>query len=325
MNRNVFSILILAFVLTVSACRSGDSDRLQFEAGNRPVPNFNADSAYAKIIQQLRFGPRNPGSEGHRQALDYLVQQLNSYAGNRMVFTQRFQHRGYGGDTLQMANIIAAFNPESPDRIMLCAHWDTRPRGEHDPTEPEAPIPGADDGASGTAVLLEMARLFSEHPPPIGVDIVLFDGEDYGREGNIERYFLGSRYWSNNPPVKDYRPRFAVLLDMVGGEGAVFPKELNSMEFAPGLVNELWEIAAQKGYDSLFVDREGARISDDHLVINRIRRIPTIDIIRHTRGAQGEPVFAPYWHTQRDDSTIIDTATLEAVGEVLSELVYNRL
>jgi hypothetical protein len=306
-------------------CNSGGDQALQFESQGRSVPDFNVDSAYAKLGAQVQMGSRNPGSDGHRDAQEYLVQQLERYAGPKKVFVQQFTHRGYEGDSLQMGNIIAAFNTESSDRIMLCAHWDTRPRAENDASNPGAPILGADDGASGVAVLLEMARLFSENQPQIGVDIVLFDGEDYGKEGDLGQYFLGSRYWSNYPPVENYRPRFAILLDMVGGQGARFPKELYSMDFAPALVNEIWAIADEKGYDSLFVDKEGARISDDHMVINRIRKIPIIDIIRHTVGPEGEAVFAPYWHTQQDSLDIIDKQTLRAVGEVLTELVYNRI
>ncbi len=314
-----------AILIVFLGCSSGDDQTLQFESQGRTVPNFNVDSAYAKLSEQVNMGPRNPGSDGHRETQAYLVNQLERYAGPKKVFVQRFSHRGYEGDSLQMGNIIAAFNTESSDRIMLCAHWDTRPRAENDSTNPGSPILGADDGASGVAVLLEMARLFSENKPQIGVDIVLFDGEDYGKEGDMGQYFLGSRYWSNYPPVENYRPRFAILLDMVGGQGARFPKELHSMNFAPALVNEIWGIANEKGYDSLFIDEKGAHISDDHLVINRVRNIPTINIIRHTVGPEGEAVFAPYWHTQQDSLDIIDKKTLEAVGEVLTELVYNRI
>lgn len=319
--------LIILSVISISflGCNSGGEQTLQFESQGRAVPDFNVDSAYAKLAQQVQMGPRNPGSEAHRRTQAYLVNQLERYAGPKKVFVQQFEHRGYEGDSLQMGNIIAAFNTGSSDRIMLCAHWDTRPRAENDKSRPDAPIPGADDGASGVAVLLEMARLFSENQPQIGVDIVLFDGEDYGKEGDMGQYFLGSRYWSNYPPVENYRPRFAILLDMVGGQGARFPKELHSLDFAPALVNEIWGIADQKGYDSLFVDKMGARISDDHMVINRIRKIPIINIIRHTVGPEGEAVFAPYWHTQQDSLDIIDKKTLEAVGEVMTELVYNRI
>jgi len=312
-------------IFITGACSSGGEGELKFKDRQQAVPEFKVDSAYAKLKAQVEIGPRNPGSEGHKKARTYLTNQLEKYAGQRFVFTQEFTHRGYEGDTLQMANIIAAFNPQSNDRIMLCAHWDTRPRAEKDQSNPEAPILGADDGASGVAVLLELARLFSKNAPPIGVDIVLFDGEDYGKEGDFGQYFLGSRFWSNYPPVKNYNPRFGILLDMVGGRNAQFLKEGNSQDFAPALVNEVWAIAEQKGFNSIFIDEPGAKVSDDHLVINRIRNIPTINIIRHSVGPEGEAVFAPYWHTQNDNLDVIDKTTMKAVGEVLAELVYNRI
>ncbi|MDZ7693890.1 MAG: M28 family peptidase [Balneolaceae bacterium] len=273
----------------------------------------------------MEFGPRNPGSEGHRQNKSYLIGKLAEYAGERNVYAQHFTEEGYEADTLNLTNIIAAFNTTAQDRIMLCAHWDTRPRADEDPDNPSQPILGADDGASGVGVLLELARLFKDNPPPIGVDIVLFDGEDYGRKNDLDRYFLGSRYWANHPPVKNYSPRFGILLDMVGGENAQFPKEQNSLQFAPALVNEVWQIADGKGYSNTFLSRRGATISDDHVVINRILGIPTIDIIRHRVGEDDNVVFAPYWHTHNDDMDIISRETLESVGSVLTELIYNRI
>ncbi|MGK7371441.1 MAG: M28 family peptidase, partial [Candidatus Halalkalibacterium sp. M3_1C_030] len=227
-------------------------------------------------------------------------------------------------DSLKLTNIIAAFNTQSSDRIMLCAHWDTRPRADEDTSDTEKPILGADDGASGVGVLLEVARLLGNNLPEIGVDIVLFDGEDYGRKGSLEKYFLGSRYWANNPPVKNYSPRFGILLDMVGGVEARFPKEKYSMRYAPALVNEIWSIAEEKNYYSYFINEPGSAISDDHVVINRILNIPTIDIIRHRPDTE-EVTFAPYWHTARDDMDIISKETLKAVGDVLAELIYNRI
>lgn len=304
---------------------SGPEERLNFEKQGRDVPQFNADSAYHYVQQQVNFGPRYPGSEGHRQAKAYFMGKLEEYAGEQSVFGQHFTHQGYEGDTLNLTNVIAAFNPSAQDRIMLCAHWDTRPRADEDPEAPDKPILGADDGGSGVAVLIELARLFRDNPPPIGVDIVLFDGEDYGKKNDMENYFLGSRYWANNPPVQGYSPRFGILLDMVGGEEAQFPKEQNSLRFAPALVNEIWQIADGKGYSNMFVSRRGAAISDDHVVINRILNIPTIDIIRHQPGSESDIQFAPYWHTHEDDMDIISRQTLGAVGEVMAELIYNRI
>lgn len=321
-NKMPAALLILLIFLI--GCGGESEPRLNFEEQGNEVPEFNADSAYHFVETQVNFGPRNPNSEGHERTEDYLMSKLREYAGSQSVFPQHFTHAGYDGDTLQLTNIIAAFNPESSNRILLSAHWDTRPRSDQDSVGSEQPILGADDGASGVAVLLEIARLMSEHDPPIGVDLVLFDGEDYGREGDTQQYFLGSRYWSNNPPVSGYNPRFGILLDMVGGEEAQFPQEQNSMDYAPALVNEIWSIAAEMGYEARFVDEPGVAILDDHVVVNQITGIPMIDIIRHEPDTE-ELEFAPYWHTKNDDMDIISRQTLEEVGKVLAELIYNRL
>jgi hypothetical protein len=315
---------LIGAVIFFISCSNGDTNRLNFEEQGRNVPEFNADSAYHFVERQVNFGPRNPNSKGHQQAKKYYLNTLQQYAGSRYVYAQDFTAKGYGGDTLELSNIIASFNPQSNDRIMLCAHWDTRPRADKDSTNPEKPILGADDGASGVGMLLEFARLFKDNPPPIGVDIVLFDGEDYGKEGDTSKYFLGSRHWANNPPVEGYSPRFGILLDMVGGKDAQFPKEGYSMQFAAALVNEIWSIADEKGFDNMFVSEEGNKISDDHIVVNRILGIPTIDIIRHNIDSQGSQ-FAPYWHTHDDDLSIINKQTMDGVGKTVLELIYNRV
>lgn len=324
MINRILSLALLVVLLIGCYDTEEQQQRLNFEKKGREVPQFSADSAYQFIRKQVDFGPRNPGSPGHAETRDYLAEKLAAYAGSASTFTQAFIARGYNGDSLQLANIIAAFNPAQSDRIMLCAHWDTRPRADKDSVKTDQPIPGADDGASAVGVLLEIARIFEKNPPPIGVDIVLFDGEDYGREGDTEYYFLGSRHWARNPPVEGYSPRFGILLDMVGGKQARFPKEQYSTQYAPALVNELWSIAGEEGHGALFVDQAGNAISDDHVVINRILGIPTIDIIRHNTSRPGMG-FAPYWHTHNDNLDIIDKNTLQAVGEILMELIYNRL
>lgn len=321
---NKLQSLFLICLILLIGCNSQEPSRLNFEDQGQTVPDFNSDSAYSFVEKQVNFGPRNPNTASHRQTKAFLMDKLRSYAGQRSVFTQEFTEKGYDGETLELSNIIAAFNTQSSDRIMICAHWDTRPRADKDSVRQDQPILGADDGASGVGVILELARLMSERLPNIGVDLVLFDGEDYGKEGSLDKYFLGSRYWANNPPVPGYKPRFGILLDMVGGEGARFPKEQYSMQYAPALVNELWTIADNKGYGDYFVDQKGIAISDDHVVINRILNIPTIDIIRHNPDAENLQ-FAPYWHTHRDNMDIISKETLQAVGDVMVELIYNRI
>ena len=313
-------------LFTLASCGGGSSNG--FESKGRPVPSFSADSALGFVQKQVDFGPRNPNSEGHEQALNYLTEQLREYAGRDSVYQQRFEVAGYDGDTLSLTNVVAAFNVFAADRILLCAHWDTRPRTDQDPdfTKEGEPMIGANDGGSGVAVLLELARIFKDNPPPIGVDILLFDGEDYGKQGETEMYFLGSRHWSKNQPVPNYQPRFGILLDMVGGKDAVFPKERFSMSESVALVNAIWSIAGELGHETLFPDEIGRYVQDDHIVMNQELDFPTIDIIHHNLPSVDQPkTFPNFWHTSQDNMENIDPATLKVVGEVLLELIYNRM
>lgn len=324
-KRRIGPLLVaITFSCILIQCGEESPPRFSFEEQGREVPVFSADSAWNYIEDQVNFGPRNPNSHGHQLTREYVEETLRRYAGTQNVFIQSFREQGYEED-LDLHNIIAAFNPTSSDRILLAAHWDTRPRAEEDPARPDEPIAGADDGGSGVGVLLELARIFSEHTPPVGVDIVLFDGEDYGESGDLEKYFLGSRYWGNHPPVPGYHPRFGILLDMVGGEDAVFPKEGYSMRIAPSLIDALWEIGEELGHENYFIDERGALISDDHVIIERLTGIRMVNIIHHKRGEDGTAEFPDYWHTHRDDLDIIDKQTLQAVGELLLELIYNRI
>lgn len=304
-------------MLTGCGSEQKPAGRFDFIDRDGDVPAFSADSAYAYLKAQVEFGPRNPNSEGHAAALAYFKREFDRHSGGQ-VYIQRFQAAGYD-ETLNLANVIVAFNPTAQTRIMLCAHWDTRPRADKDPdtSVSSQPILGANDGASGVAVLMELARLFKDNPPPIGVDLVLFDGEDYGVESDLDRYFLGSRHWSANPPVPGYMPRFAILLDMVGGKNARFPKEGFSMTYAPKLMEEVWSIAAGKGHSGMFLDERIAPIADDHMILNQDYGLPTIDIIHAP--------FPDHWHTAADNLDAIDPATLQAVGDVLIELIYNRI
>ena len=291
--------------------------RFDFIDRKGDVPAFSADSAYAYVKAQVDFGTRNPGSIGHANALAYMTDELRRYSGGQ-VFVQRFQTEGYN-ETLSLANVIAAFNPSAETRIMLCAHWDTRPRSDQDKDVSLSgnPIIGANDGASGVGVLLELARIFAENPPPIGVDIVFFDGEDYGVESDLSKYFLGSRHWSANPPVAGYMPRFAILLDMVGGANPRFPKEGFSMTYAAPVVEQVWSIASELGHSSAFLSETSQPVADDHMILNQNYGLPTINIIHYP--------FPEYWHTSGDTMDNIRPETLQAVGDVLLELIYNRI
>ena len=314
-------LFAIFFMLFVGSCGDGG---LTFEDQGRTVPEFSADSAYRFIKAQVAMGPRVPNTEAHREALQFYTDHFNRTAGSQSVYVQSFRQEVYG-DELQLHNVIASFGTENRDRILLAAHWDSRPRSEYDPVSPELPVPGADDGASGVGVLMELGRIFSENPPPVGVDLILFDGEDYGRESDLQHYFLGSRYWSNNPPVPGYSPRFGILVDMVGGKEATFTKELNSLSFAPNLVDEIWSIGQGLGYEHYFQDERGGRIGNDHMIVEKITGIPMIVIINHRRDESGRVQFSEYWHTQSDTMDKIGKETLQAVGDVLLELIYNRI
>ncbi len=281
------------------------------------IPGFNGKDAFAFLLRQTSFGPRNPGSPGHASCLEYLGSTLRGLADR--VSVQDFTHPGYDGVQLRLTNIMASFRPEMATRILLCAHWDTRPRAEHDEDKSlrDRPIIGANDGASGVAVLLEIANLLKQNSPPIGVDIVLFDGEDYGKEGDTDRYLLGSRYFASNFD-KGNTPRFGILLDMVGDTFLEIPREQNSMRFAPDVMNMVWSKAQELGMTQ-FLDAPGEEIMDDHLPLNQAG-IKTIDLIDFDYPDQTNR----YWHTHQDTPDHCSAESLEAVGSVIVNVIFNQ-
>lgn len=323
LNRLRSVIVVFGALLVFVSC--SDDARYDFSEKGRSVPRAEVDSMYHFVEKQVSFGPRVPNTEAHENAKNWMSSKLKSYAGKNMVYEQNFTQTVYGNE-LKMTNIIAAFNPSAKDRIMLCAHWDSRPNADNASVDSlkNQPVIGADDGGSGVAVLLEFARLFSENQPPIGVDIVLFDGEDYGEESDLDHYFLGSRHWANNQIVPNYRPRFGILLDMVGGKDAVFYKERFSLDANGALVDEIWSVASELNHDQYFADERGFYISDDHVVLNNTLPFSTINIVRQQQDGPHQP-FADYWHTEFDTMENIDENTLRAVSEVLLELIYNRI
>jgi len=278
----------------------------------KEVPFFDGNLAFEYLTAQTGFGPRNPGSEGAAACRDYLVAEL-SKTTDRVIrqpftFTDTLLDKSY-----EMTNIIASFNLDPPEgkRIMLTAHWDTRPFADKDP-DPDRrmePIAGANDGASGVAVLLQTARILKEFPPSIGIDIVLFDGEDYGEEGNLNYYCLGSKYFTRN--IGAYRPVYAILLDLVGDKDLRLPKEGNSMLYAPKLTERIWNIANDYGL-SAFVDEIGSSIYDDHLILNQVG-IKAVDIIDFDYA---------YWHTTADTPDKCSPENLAQVGTLLMALIY---
>lgn len=280
---------------------------------------FSAQNAYNHIEKQISFGPRVPNTEGHKACGDWLVEQLNSYGAE--VVRQEAEVATHLGDKLPITNIIASYNVEKTERILLLAHWDTRPKAENDPNPSlrDKPILGADDGGSGVAVLLEIARLMQETASDLPIDILLVDAEDSG-EANVEgSWCLGSTYWSKNPHRKDYNARYGILLDMVGAKGATFRWEYFSKLHASSLLMAVWEKARQLGYGKYFIQADGAALTDDHIPIIENMGIPTIDIVNYDPARQHG--FGDYWHTHSDTIEIISLETLEAVGNTLWEVL----
>jgi Zn-dependent M28 family amino/carboxypeptidase len=290
------------------------------------VPVFSEDSAFYFIEKQVDFGPRVPNTKAHTLTAEFLSNKLRSYNFN--VIVQEAKLQAFDNTILNMKNIIAEHNPDNPNRIMLFAHWDTRPFADQDSKDRNKPIDGANDGASGVGVLLEIARQINLYPPDIGIDIIFFDAEDYGQpDGTMiarkpDTYALGSQYWSRNKHKTNYAPRYGILLDMVGAKDAIFTKEGTSMYYAPMVVKKVWDAAARLGYSDYFVDKRTPGIIDDHTYVNSIAGIPSIDIIQYDSDTPSG--FGEYWHTHRDNIDIIDKNTLKAVGQTLLEVIYRE-
>ena len=322
-------ILIRLLALILIGCASEPKVKKKtVQAKTVEVPSFNADSAYNFIADQVAFGPRVPNTKGHLACADYLIEKLNSYCDT--VIVQEAQLTAFDGNVLNSKNIIASFKPLRAKRVLLCAHWDTRPFADQDSINKNSAIEGANDGGSGVGVLLEIARQFSLKKPDIGVDIILFDSEDYGQPSDSEyprmehSYCLGSQYWASHLHKDNYFAKFGILLDMVGGENAIFTQELASVTFAPKIVKKVWDTAAKLGYGNTFKFQKTNLIIDDHLYINNLAqgRVPTIDIIEYNPITESH--FYEHWHTHEDKLENIDKNTLKAVGQTVIDVVYNE-
>lgn len=290
---------------------------------NTSVNSFNEDSAYGFVKKQMSFGNRVPNSPEHKACGDYLIKTLNNYSDKVIVQSAKVNSATIG--TLNIRNIIARFDEKNPNRIVLFAHWDTRYSADRNESTKTQKVPGADDGGSGVGILLEIARQLKLSKAKIGVDIVLFDGEDQGdqsEQGKPESWCLGSQYWSKNNPIPGYAPKYGILLDMVGARGASFLKEGYSMQYASSTVNKVWNTAISSGYGGYFIDAPTRNpVTDDHYFVNVFAKIPTIDIINYddTRGG-----FGPHWHTPSDNMDIIDKTVLKAVGQTLMNVIYTE-
>ena len=290
------------------------------------VPIFNPDSAYYFVEKQVSFGPRVISSNPWKNCAIWLEKKFKTYTPN--VLVQEAPITTYDVKKHTLKNIIASFSPEKNNRIALFAHWDSRHIADHDTKNQDAPILGANDGGSGVGVLLELARQFSIKNPTIGVDIILFDAEDYGQPEDSkfpimqDSWCLGSQYWSKNPHKPNYYARYGILLDMVGAKNATFRKEEISSYYAPNILEKVWRKANQLGYGNHFVFENAKQIVDDHLYVNQITGIPTIDIIEYDPATESN--FNKHWHTHKDDMDNIDKNTLNAVGQTLLEVIYNE-
>ena len=308
-------LLMMVPLLVVGACVGGDEQEGATLSVRVDRPAFDGSRVFADLQAQVAFGPRVPGTEGHVRQLEWMVERLGGLADT--VFVDAFEYVTTGGDVLHLSNVIARFGVEADRRLLLLTHWDTRPKADQsrDAADREKPVPGANDGASGTAVLLELARIFAQQTPPGGVDLLFSDGEDYGP--TTADMFLGAAHYAAGRGASD-PPDLAVLLDMVGDADPRFPVEAYSLEAAPQLVQRIWGIAADLGYRRYFPLDETVRVVDDHLKLNDVG-IPTIDIVDFDYGSGNG-----LWHTPDDTPENTSAQTLLMVGDVVAEFVYRN-
>lgn len=339
LNQNIVirkAFIYLIHIIILASCSKDSKKEVARteEASKKAVvaaPDFNEDSAYVYTEKQVAFGPRVPNTIAHKEAGNFFVSKLKSFGAQ--VITQDFTSQSFDGHELQLRNIIASFSPDKTKRVLLAAHWDSRPFADKDDERQDEAIDAANDGASGVAVLLEVARLINQNPPEnVGVDIIFFDGEDWGNDistqdevpvsGNIESWWcLGSQYWGKNPHKKNYSAYYGILLDMVGGKDAKFFIEGFSQQTAPSIVKKVWSTASTLGYSNYFVKRNIGAITDDHYFVNKFRGIPIIDIIAHDPENNS---FGYFHHTHDDNMSIISKPTLDAVGETVMTVIYNE-
>lgn len=323
-----------AIVLAVTGCDWGKKDpegeAEKPQAVRIEAPAFQKDSAYAYVAQQVAFGPRVPNSEAHRRTGDWLIQELSRHGAEVTVQSGRVQ--AYDGTWLDIRNIIGSYRPQAQERILLYAHWDTRPFADKDTVRTREPILGANDGGSGVGVLLEIARLLQSQPARVGVDIIFFDAEDYGRPEwdrlsadaqSYREWCLGSQFWAQQPHRFGYRAKYGILLDMVGGKNAVFNKEGTSMEYAPQVVEKIWSSARTLGYGQLFQPEITPQTVDDNLFVSELAGIPSANIVHYELQVRAMG-YGAFHHTHQDNMDIIDATTLEAVGRVVADVVWNE-
>ncbi|UII28641.1 M28 family peptidase [Fulvivirga maritima] len=322
-----YFVYLLFIGLVITSC-GGDSKKSNKETEAKKVvsvPDFNADSAYHFVAKQVEFGPRVPGTEAHEATKQYLISTFKAYGAE--VKPQEFTATTFDNQQVQLTNIMASFNPKATKRILLASHWDARPFADKDSVRKYEPIDAANDGASGVGVLLEVARvLHNNAQPEVGIDLMLFDGEDWGEtqgadvptpQGLDTWWCLGSQYWAKNKG--NYSAYYGILLDMVGGKNAKFYVEGMSKYYASSIVDKVWNKGIELGFSNYFIKQPGGQTTDDHVFVNEYAKIPMIDIIAFNPKDGG---FGDFHHTHQDNMSLISKETLDAVGETLLHVVY---
>lgn len=304
-TKNLHSRFVVGALFLLLACGAGAL------ASRR---EFDGEVALSYVAAQLDFGPRVPGTDGHRRTGDWILARLRERADSAEV--QEFTHVTVDGDTLRLRNFIGRFRPELKDRVLFLAHWDTRPRAEKSPNlgDQQRPVPGANDGASGVVVLLGVADALKRRPPAVGVDLLFVDGEDYGDFGLGKDVLLGSKYYASTL-TPDARPLFAVLFDMVGDRDLQIPQEGNSVARAPEVVERVWSKARDLGYGRVFRPTVGTSATDDHIPLLEAG-VRAIDVIDFDYGPGNS-----YWHTVEDTLDKVSARSLQIVGDVAVALV----
>ena len=314
----IISLGVIALLLT--SCKSDPKPPPMAKKDPVSIPAFNGDNAYSHVAKQLSFGYRVPGTVAHKEQIEWMAATMENLGAT--VHRQNFEADFLDQKDVECTNIMAQFNPGHPRRVLLAAHFDSRMIADKDSERIDEPIPGADDGASGVAVLMELARVISEQEIDLGVDFLFFDAEDQGNNKDRGSWALGSQLWSQQKTPKGYKAKYGILLDMVGSEKATFGKEGYSTKYAPQLTKKVWTLAKRMGYSDLFQDSTAGGIEDDHYYINTIAKIPMIDIINLK--PDDRQSFGDYHHTHDDDLSIISKRSLRVVGQVVTAVLYKE-
>ncbi len=331
-RKRFYTGFLLLLVMVSCSCKrsaSGNAASLgvpSLTATSHEMPQFSADSAYQFVAGLCDFGPRVPGTDAQKACAKWLKNEFFRYGAD--VKLQEGEMTAYNGTKLPIINIIGSFNPDAKMRVLLMSHWDSRPFADNDPdpAKRKQPVMGANDGASGVGILLELARLCNEKLPQVGIDIFLTDAEDYGapddwKGTHDEKWWaLGTQMWCKQAAKEGYRAQYGILLDMVGSANATFYREYYSERYANSFVNEIWQAAARLGYGDLFINQGGGGVTDDHVFVNRMLQIPCVDIIDTRTDTDG--TFCPEWHTTHDTMDNISRETLGKVGRVLVSLLW---